>query len=400
MAWQFTSRFRRNGFGWRSDLPIKRIKEALKELKQAARQDPVKAADGAIKLIEKLSPALEHVDSSSGALGTAVNKAIHELTNIIIKAQVSDQIRKKWMGRLWKALQEDQMPYIESLADYWGELCVSPELASMWADRFLPVVKITWSSPEDSYTKEIIPCLSSLFKAARHQEILELLEQAPYAWWYYRRWGARSLCVLGKHMEAIEYAKTGLGINDPRSEVASLCESILLELGDYEQAYNKYAHEANQKTTNLATLKAIVKKYPQKSEREILCDLVQRSPGSEGKWFAAAKSVGLFDLAIEWINQSPTDHKTLFRAARDYADKQPEFAIESGLAALSWISQGYGYEVTGQDVLDIYRSVLSAGEAAGLDENVMKSRVLKLLNSTKSDDQFVEKVLSPYLKVT
>lgn len=70
MAWQFSSRFRRHAFGWRSDLPIKRIKEALKELKQAARQNPEEAADGAVKLIEKLSPALERVDSSSGALGS------------------------------------------------------------------------------------------------------------------------------------------------------------------------------------------------------------------------------------------------------------------------------------------------------------------------------------------
>lgn len=71
--WQFTSRFRRHAFGWRSDTPVKRIKEAVLEIKQVARKEPVLAADGAIKFLEKLSPALEHVDSSSGAIGTAVN---------------------------------------------------------------------------------------------------------------------------------------------------------------------------------------------------------------------------------------------------------------------------------------------------------------------------------------
>ena len=64
--WQFASRFRRHAFGWRSDTPVQRIKEAITEIKQVARKEPVIAAEGAIILLEKLSPALEQVDSSSG----------------------------------------------------------------------------------------------------------------------------------------------------------------------------------------------------------------------------------------------------------------------------------------------------------------------------------------------
>ena len=74
--WQFAPRFRRHAFGWRSDTPIQRIKEALTEIKQVARKDSILAADGAVTFLEKVSPALEHVDSSSGALGSAVHKAI------------------------------------------------------------------------------------------------------------------------------------------------------------------------------------------------------------------------------------------------------------------------------------------------------------------------------------
>ena len=398
MAWQFSSRFRRHAFGWRSDLPIKRIKEALKELKKTARQDPVEAADGAVKLIEKLSPALERVDSSSGALGSALHKAISELTTLIAKAQVLESVRQKWMERLWVALQADQMPYIESLADYWGELCVSSALASSWADRFLPIVQQAWgSSDRGSYTLEITPCLSSLLSAGRHIEIIELLKQAPFTWWHYRRWGVKALCGLGQHKEAVEFAEASLGINDPKSEIAIACESILLELGCIDEAYDQYAYEANQKTTNLATFRAIGKKYPHKSAKEILCDLAQREPGSEGKWFAAAKSAEQFELAVAWIRQSPTDPRTLSRAARDYALKHPEFALESGLAALNWISHGYGYEITGQDVIEIYRTLLKAGEAAGLEECLVKKQVVQLLATSKSSDQFVMKVLSPYL---
>jgi hypothetical protein len=133
--WQFTSRFRRHAFGWRSDTPVQRIKEAISEIKRVARKEPVLAAEGAITLLEKLSPALEQVDSSSGALGSAVNKAIDTLVPIIVKADVEPKLRQRWLERLWQALQDDEIPYIELLADYWGELCVTPELASYWARR-------------------------------------------------------------------------------------------------------------------------------------------------------------------------------------------------------------------------------------------------------------------------
>ena len=44
------------------------------------------AADGAIVLMEKTWPALAHVDSSSGALGNAVNKTVQELVDIVVAA--------------------------------------------------------------------------------------------------------------------------------------------------------------------------------------------------------------------------------------------------------------------------------------------------------------------------
>ncbi len=98
--WQFASRFRRHAFGWRSDTPIQRIKEALAEIKQVARKEPVLAAEGAVTLLEKISPALEQVDSSSGALGSAVNKAIETLVPLIVKANVEPKQRQRWLDRL------------------------------------------------------------------------------------------------------------------------------------------------------------------------------------------------------------------------------------------------------------------------------------------------------------
>jgi len=89
-SWSFRSRFRASAFGWRSDLPIKRIKEAVAEIKKAARKDKVLGAEGAVIFLEKASGALEHVDSSSGAIGTAVNCAIETLVPIVAQAPASD----------------------------------------------------------------------------------------------------------------------------------------------------------------------------------------------------------------------------------------------------------------------------------------------------------------------
>jgi len=165
---------------------------------------------------------------------------------------------------------------------------------------------------------------------------------------------------MGKKAEAIRYAEESRGLNDPGWQIAQACEEILLSSGLLDEAYRRYAIEANQGTTNLATFRAIAKKYPHKQPEEILRDLVASAPGAEGKWFAAAKDAGLFDVAIELVTRSPTDPRTLTRAARDYAEKQPAFALAAGLAALRWISLGHGYEITGTDVLDAYSAVTQA----------------------------------------
>ena len=56
-SWAFRARFRRGAFGWKStQLAIGRINEALTEIRAVARHDPARAAEGAVLLLEKLSP--------------------------------------------------------------------------------------------------------------------------------------------------------------------------------------------------------------------------------------------------------------------------------------------------------------------------------------------------------
>ncbi|GAA0792625.1 hypothetical protein N6G02_08745 [Cupriavidus gilardii] len=397
--WQFSSRFRRHAFGWRSDTPIQRIKEALAEIKQVARKEPLLAAEGAVQLLEKLSPALEQVDSSSGALGSAVNKAIDALVPIIAKADVEPKLRLRWLGRLWQALQEDEIPYIEVLGDYWGELCVTPELASHWADEFLPVVESVWSPKASGhgFFKGTSACLASMYAAGRHQELLALLDKARFKWWHDRRWGVKALAAMGRKAEAIRYAEESRGLNDPGWQIAQACEEILLSSGLLDEAYRRYAIEANQGTTNLATFRAIAKKYPHKQPEEILRDLVASTPGAEGKWFAAAKDAGLFNAAIELGTRSPTDPRTLTRAARDYAEKQPAFALAAGLAALRWISLGHGYEITGADVLDAYSAVTQAAENAGLPTQQVNEQIRDMIASTQPGNSLMKTILARHL---
>ena len=105
--WQFAARFRRNAFGWRSQPAIERVREAVLEIKKTARRDPILAATGVVVFLEKVSPALEQVDSSSGAIGTAVNHAIEELVSIIAKVPVDLGRRARWLERLWDAYVAD-----------------------------------------------------------------------------------------------------------------------------------------------------------------------------------------------------------------------------------------------------------------------------------------------------
>ncbi len=69
----------------------------MSEIKKVARRDPVLAAEGAVLFLERVSAALEQVDSSSGAISTVVNHAIEGLVAIIAKAPVDTETREGWL---------------------------------------------------------------------------------------------------------------------------------------------------------------------------------------------------------------------------------------------------------------------------------------------------------------
>jgi len=397
--WQFPRYFRKNIYGWKSSqLAARRIKEALSEIKRVARKNPILAAEGAVRLLEKISPALEQIDSSSGMIGNAVNHAIENLVPVINKASADDVLREKWLNRLWKAVEEDEMPYIEYLPEFWGQLCQSPERASKWADYFIDELRLTWkpSAKYQGYFKGTSACLSALFEAGRHEELLSLLKEAPTKSWHNRKWGVKALLATGKKAAALRYAEETRGLNQSDLIISEACEEILLLSGFPEEAYQKYAIAANQKTSYLATFRAIAKKYPEKEVTQVLSDLTESTPGEAGKWFAAAKSVALYEQAIALARQSPCDPRTLTRAARDMAVSQPKFAAEAGIAALYWMTQGYGYELTGEDVLSAYQYTLEAASNAGIEAEVTE-HIRAMIQREGTVDRFVKNWLKTAL---
>ena len=391
--WEFKARFRRHAFGWKSQPAITRIKQAVAEIKKVAKQDALLAAEGAVVFLERVSPAIEQVDSSSGSIGAAVNHAIASLVPVIANAPADAKTRDAWLERLFDAHQNDGIPYIESLGDDWGTLCASKEVASAWADRLIDTVKLAWS-PDPSlraFFKGTPSCLSALVAAERYDDVLALLELAPHPMWHYRQYGVKALAAKGKKAEALRYAEAGRGLNDSPVEIARVCEEILLSSGLVDEAYRRYGLIASPAGTYLATFRAVAKKYPHKLASEVLADLVETTPGDEGKWFAAAKDAGLYDDALALASRTPCDPRTLARAARDYAEKQPAFAVGAGLLSLHWLVQGYGYEITGADIQDAYRATLAAADRHGSRTEV--SERIRELVATELPGGFVAKVL-------
>jgi hypothetical protein len=389
--WQFKARFRRHAFGWRSQPAVQRVREATTEIRKAARRDPVLAAEGAVTLLERLSPALESVDSSSGAIGTAVNHAIAELVPVVAGAPVDPATREAWLERLWAALEADQIPYIESLGDRWGELCASQQVASAWADRLIGITRLALS-PDKSVRGHFTgtsACLSALHQAERYAETVDLLQADTI--WPYKRWAVKALAAMGRKAEAIRYAESCRGPWAADTEVDLECEAILLSSGMIGEAYERYGLRANRGATYLATFRAVARKYPHKAPDEVLADLVKTTPGDEGKWFAAAKEAGLYDEALALASRTPCDPRTLTRAARDLAEEQPAFAVGAGLLALRWLVLGYGYEITGADVWAAYSSTLKAAEASGKG-NEVRERIKQLVGA-EPPGGFVSRVL-------
>jgi hypothetical protein len=180
--------------------------------------------------------------------------------------------------------------------------------------------------------------------------------------------------------------------------VDRFCEGILLSSGRIEEAYRRYGLHAHRAGTYLATFRNVTKACPNVPRAQVLSDLIERSPGDEGKWFATAKELGMYEVALKLVRESPCDPKTLARAARDFAESEPTFAHGAGLAALQWLTRGHGYEITSIDVWGAYHSTLKAAEYLGT-LNDTKTRIQQLV-AQETPGGFVRGILGRELGLT
>lgn len=268
------------------------------------------------------------------------------------------------------------------------------EIAGIWADDLASTLRFCWSDPNPgNYFHGATACLSCLLVAGRHRELLELLELERHPMWHYRRYGVEALLALGKKADAVEYAEASRGLNQSDSVIDRACEEILISSGLHDEAYRRYGLSAAVANSYIARFRAVVKRYPVRDKLQILTDLIATTPGEEGKWFATAKDIEYFDLALELASRSHCDPKTLTRAARDYLDSEPEFALGSAMAALHWLGEGWGYEVTSVDVVEAYDRAIDAASRLNKTE-VVRDQIRQLVESSNSASmRFVQQSL-------
>jgi len=180
----------------------------------------------------------------------------------------------QWLARLWQAIQADGVDYLWMVEDRWGELCDSREVASVWADELLELLRTAWSDPRPgNYVRGTCLCLASLVAAGRSRELLEVLALERFPFWHHRKFGVQALTAERRSDEAIAFAEASRGLNQPDIAIDAACEKILLDAGRADEAYERYALTANAASTGLATFRAIARKYLDRDPKKILLDL-------------------------------------------------------------------------------------------------------------------------------
>jgi hypothetical protein len=368
--WAFKARFRARAYGWRgSALASKRLKEAVREVNSIAKSDRVLAAEGCVSLLERLWPALEHIDTSSGALGGAVHRTLTELIPILISAPADVKTRGVWLERLFQAVMDDGVQYLAPVEDRWGEIAVYPELMAEYAERLRALIRRVWvDEPPGGHVIGTAICLSSLLEAGRYRDLIELLACARMKWWHWHRFGAEALARQGVWDAAIAYAD---GCRPPQSyddrQIDRFCEDVLIKNGWADDAYHRYGLKAAAGPTYLSTFRETIKRYPDRDRRQVLLDLIE-TRGERGKWFAAAKDAGFLGVALTCARDFAAEPATLVRAARDFAAKEPKFAAEVGVIALGRLLNGGGYDPEISLVQEAFRHLTDSASRIGASD--------------------------------
>ncbi len=399
----------------------KQVAAALKELKQVGRREPRLAVEGCIRLLTGLK-------AKDGALDDVLREIIDWLGAPMRRAKPPEPELMDWLERLAKAYRA-QPARLASLGARFGALCGSPAIASRWADVFqteLYAAQPAQATPAKTSSKLTqatkprqplksaklpvageahplrLPYLSALSAAERHEELQSALTPGAHSW-AEAALGVKALAALGQVDAALSTAHQYAHLTTP-TEHARACEAALLAAGREEQAYREHALLAAQETRYVAWFRALRQRYPRRDPKQLLSDLVsftvlQHGEAVRGKWFAAAKEAELYQEAIALAQSGDADTRTLLRAARDFAEREPHFALQAGLTALTAMLDAGPYEVTKTDVWTAYNAILLAANAAEQRAEVIE-QLRALLSPEAVRDRLVTRTLSRELNLS
>ena len=242
------------------------LKEAASEIRSVAKSDLVAAGDGVVSLMERIWPAFQDIDTSSGALGSAVSRTVHELIPILVDAPADHPSRSKWLERLFEAVQNDGVEYLGPVEDRWAEIAHYPDLINEYADRLIGMLRRAWADHHSfQHVIGTSICLSCLLEAGRFAELEELLATRRTKFWAWHRFGAEALVRQGLWEAGIAYAESVRdAANSPyeNKSIDRFCEDLLIRHGRTDEAYQKYGLQAASRTTNLAIYRALASRYP------------------------------------------------------------------------------------------------------------------------------------------
>ncbi|MDP2739276.1 MAG: hypothetical protein Q8O82_11415 [Pseudorhodobacter sp.] len=367
--WAFKPGMRAGAYSWNSSAKAsERLKAASAEIRAISRTDPITAAEGVIALAQRIWPAFEHIDTSSGALGNAVRRTLEELLPILIEAPADEKTRAHWLEQLREAILDDGVDYLAPIADRFGQIAAYPALMNLHADRDLDLIREAWADHSRfSHVTSGTLTLSCLLKARRYDDLMALLALTKTSLWFDMKFGAEALRRQGRDDEALAFAEALLK-DDRRpwgyQDIAQFCEGILVGQGRKDEAYRRFGLPTAAGNTYLAMWRDLVKRYPDLDARKILEDLIE-TQGTKGKWFAAAKTAKYLDIAVDCAAHPDAAPATLIRAARDFAIKEPAFAAQVGLLAIAHLLAGRGYEPSPLDIDEAVSHVMAASARIG-----------------------------------
>jgi hypothetical protein len=203
--------------------------------------------------------------------------------------------------------------------------------------------------------------------AGRHDELLALLDDRKTRLWLEKKLAAEALLGQGREAGALAHASALLdGEQQPRGghEIAGFCEAILVRQSKADEAYRRFGLPSAAGNTWLAIWRDLVRRYPDRDARALLEDLIALH-GRKGKWFAAAKTAGYLDIALDCAADREAAPATLIRAARDFEIKDPAFASQVALHAVAHLRAGVGYEPSTQDIDAAVDHLMAASRRIG-----------------------------------